>query len=514
MTLWDAAEKVPPAGADAAQPESVGTGNFTRSLFTGIGGALHPLDAASAALLQEPLNVNSRAEAEMIVHALRGRRGGSIVVPAGHGEDLQRLGNFRSSSPLVVGASKLSPVTAMRDRVLYVGADDGLLHAFFVSGINEESGQYLVDDPDGGVELWGFLPGSFLPYLQEQPMLDAAEELIVSLDGSPQVREVFIDLDRDGMRSWHTLLAASGTVLGRRRSCLFVLDVTDPYQPKLLWEKLLPGDGTGRTRGVRLGACKASPTGCLYLSADSADPEENGLHVLALALDSGQLLWQFNAPYDQPGSLAGATPAVPVLANLVGGKDDEVVVLGDMRGRLWVIEAASGEALGGAPVFTTPGGLSEPIGGEVAVINKTVIFSSGGVETADPDGEYSLYAVEIEPQGARLRWTYPLQRGEKVWQAPQFDSHGNLVLATSRGYHSAGPIEEATSGRVVVLNKDGEEIARRETGAATIGHVVTAPGVVLSVDLTGVATQFGSPSRLGGPTTGPGTVRVLSWRQR
>ena len=383
-TMWDAAEMVPFAGAAAAQPERIVLGNSERSLFTNTRHEFLSLDAASATVLQNIMGVDSQAEAEVFLHALRGRQGGSTSLPAGNGEAPQRLWSFSRSSPLVVGNSQVSPGMASRDRVLYVGADDGLLHAFYVSAINPDSGHYMVDDPEGGTELWGYLPGAFLPYLKEQPILEPDEGLVVSLDGSPQVREVFVDLDGDGLRSWHTLLAATGTIYDERRSSLFVLDVTDPYDPQLLWEKLLPGDGTGRTRGLRFGRCSASRAGCLYLSTDSRDTDENGLHVLAMTLDGGELLWQFSAPYQVTRAVAEATPAIPVLANFDGDKTKEALVLGDMLGRLWVIDIETGLARGGAPVFTTEGGLAEPIGAEVAVIKNTVIFGSGGVDEAEP----------------------------------------------------------------------------------------------------------------------------------
>jgi len=514
-TLWDAAEQVPFAGTDAAQPETIALENSTRSLFTDIDGFLQPLDAASAAVLQDPLGVDSQAEAEIRLHALRGRRSGTLILPAGSGENPQRLRSFSRSSPLVVGNSGVTSEMANRDRILYIGADDGLLHAFYVSGLNPESGLYLVDDPAGGTELWGYLPGSFLPYLKDPSIIDPDWDLAISLDGTPQVRDFFIDLDGDGLRRWHTLLAVTGTILPDRRSCLVVLDITDPYRPELLWEKLIPGVGTGRTRGLRLGDCDATGAGCLYLSTDSQETDTNGLHVLAVSLERGELLWQFRASYDEHGPVAEATPAVPALADLDGDTKDDVLILGDLLGRLWVLDAATGNAQGNAPVFTTPGGLAEPIGTEVVVMKKTAVFVTGGIEAADLGGEYKLYAVEILPQGGRLLWSYALLPGEKVFGAPRFDSLGNLVLATARNYAPSGtPGEDSTSGRIVVLNKDGEEITSRETGAATVGRGVTAPGVLLSVDLTGEVTQFGTPARLSGLTTGVGSVKILSWRQR
>ena len=152
-------------------------------------------------------------------------------------------------------------------------------------------------------------------------------------------------------------------------------------------------------------------------------------------------------------------------------------------------------------------------GGGVGLVGRVTL--AGGVEEADSNYQYSLYAVEVLPGAARLRWTYPLALGEKVWQAPTLDQHGNLVFATSMDYLSLlQTTQQPTSGRVVNLDKSGEETSSSETEAATIGRVVATPGLIVSVDLTGEVTRFGEASRLLGPSGNLGSVKVFSWRQR
>ena len=104
--------------------------------------------------------------------------------------------------------------------------------------------------------------------------------------------------------------------------------------------------------------------------------------------------------------------------------------------------------------------------------------------------------------------------GEKVWMKPNVDASGNLIFATATNYFAlARSAEQPTSGRIVSLNRNGEEEVSRDAGAATVGRVVTAPGIAVSVALTGEVTQFGSASRLTGPGGGLGSVKILSWRQ-
>lgn len=525
-TLWDAAERVPLAGvggqsgdlASSDPPGRIQRDNLYRSLFTNLAGEQVPLAAEQAGVLQSALAAASIAEAEMLLHAVRGRRGGSPERVAGSGEDPLRLWSVSRSSPALVGRGPVNSGAGQRDQVLYAGAEDGMLHGFFVSRWDTEAASYLVDDPDGGTELWAYLPGSFLPHLVEQPLDDYVDELAIHLDGSPVVRELFLDLDGDGRRTWSTLLVATGTIVQRRRSCLFVMDITDPYQPELLWEKLLPGDAVGRSRGVTVDSCGDAPAAahCIYLTADSSAGEERpGIHALALKLETGQALWTFSASYAASGPVAEATPAVPALMDLDGNGRSDTLVFGDLAGRLWALDLDDGRAYFDAPAYQVPGGPAEPIGAGVAVQGRLAVFGTGGVEHADNSYPYGVYAVELLPDGGVLRWTYPLAAGEKVWEVPVIDAGGNLLFGTAVDYLSlARSGEQPTSGRVVALNRAGEEQASRDIAAATVGRIATAPGVAVSVALTGAVTQFGTASRLTGPVRSPGPVRILSWRQR
>ena len=524
VTLWDAAERMPLAGVgdnpgdqvNSDPPAVIQTDNQYRTIFTNIDGALLPFTAGQAERLQLALGVASTAEAELLLHSARGRRGGSLDQVAGSGEEPQRLWSIRRSSPLLVGRSPVSSALRQRDKIIYAGAEDGMLHAFFVSHWDRDTGKYLLDDPDGGRELWAYLPGSFLPYLKAQPLENDLGELAVHLDGSPLVRELFLDLDGDGRRRWYTLLVATGTMVQSRRSCLFVMDITDSYQPELLWEKLLPGDAVGRTRGIAVDSCGASAAAqnCIYLTADFTGGDREGVHALAVELESGQKLWQFTAPYLETGMVAEATPAVPALMDLDDDGENDTLVFGDLVGQLWALDLEDGHAYGDAPIYLVPGGAAEPIGAGVAVHGRTAFFGTGGVEHSDDRYQYGLYAVDLRPDGSRLRWSYPLAMGEKVWATPNMDASGNLIFGTAVDYSTlARSAEQPTSGRIVSLNRNGEEEVSRDVGAATLGRVVTAPGFAVSVALTGEVTQFGTASRLTGPVGGLGSVKILSWRQ-
>jgi len=144
-----------------------------------------------------------------------------------------------------------------RDTVVYVGARDGMLHAFdagkFLHGDNLETssvkelrGYFEWEDleppsakicPDycssdcskcpnygSGEELWAFIPNNLIPRLKNN-LRKADDQAYV--DASPALVDVFIN------NQWKTVLLSAQ---GNGGDTVFCLDVTDPYNPNFLWE--------------------------------------------------------------------------------------------------------------------------------------------------------------------------------------------------------------------------------------------------------------------------------------
>ena len=164
--------------------------------------------------------------------------------------NVAQLGGIVHSQPAVVPASPLIPELPTgkhRPTVVYVGALDGQLHAFYMPSDTLDSGYTgpaatLVDAnsnassafttsfaasfaaPAGGTELWSFIPPGQLPLLQNNN---------AQVDSSPAVTDVFGDFDGTGVRTWRTVLVASAGGSNRE---IFALDVTNPLKPVLLWD--------------------------------------------------------------------------------------------------------------------------------------------------------------------------------------------------------------------------------------------------------------------------------------
>ena len=154
-----------------------------------------------------------------------------------------KLGDIFHSNPLIVGSpgnfayndKNLHNYQAFRKtyrkrrRVLFAGANDGLLHAFDVGVFGRDPGlcpalSGACFDLGTGAELFAFAPRSILQILK--PLKDAigaqTKKVEWTVDGAPAAADVFIDSSHSGTpvendRAWHTVL-----VMGMREGSNFV----------------------------------------------------------------------------------------------------------------------------------------------------------------------------------------------------------------------------------------------------------------------------------------------------
>lgn len=532
--LWDAAERVPLPGDDLPPPTACeiaalapqfSDGSGVRRIFTNLDAAqgfrLLTFEAQAAYALQPLLGVATVAEAAALINTVRGRLGASASAPAGNGDRPNRLGAISCSSPALVGGSPLVAGAALRDQVLYAGAEDGLLHAI-LAGRRESAGPGYEHTAEGcGGELWAYLPGSLLPFLKAQPF-DAPGELpAVHVDGAPAVADLFIDADGDGRREWRTILVGTASIRMLNRGVVFALDVTEPRVPRLLWETSLAEFGFGRSRGAALEGWNpwSSLAPRVFLTAGTAgrvnregvaaaDTGSYGALACALDLADGRLLWRFVAPYTGTAGECAAPPSMPSLITANGDSGVDGVVFGDLAGRLWLLDPDSGAPRSGGALWQTPGGADEPIGGGVAVRNRLVLFGTGGVDNADGQRSYAVYAVEILAASARLLWAHPLEPGEKLWGAPTFDRFG-------RAYLGVGLDQTGEGGRLLTVAGDGRLMGSTPLAGPPRGGLALAPGAIVTVSRSGEVEQFGELQQAPAhETRGGGRVRVLSWRVR
>ena len=132
------------------------------------------------------------------------------------------LGDIASSKPAyvrdprkayaVAGYSDFISANATRKAAVYVGANDGMLHAF---------------DAKTGNEMWAYMPRITMGKLYAQADTTYGSKHQYTVDGSPEAGDVKVKGE------WKTVLV-SGLAGGGRG--YFALDVTDPENPAPLWE--------------------------------------------------------------------------------------------------------------------------------------------------------------------------------------------------------------------------------------------------------------------------------------
>ena len=143
-----------------------------------------------------------------------------------------RLGDIVHSTPVFVGnpnrpdrdggeypsADRYADFKAdnfERREVIYVAANDGMLHGF---------------SAEDGSEIFGFIPNNLMlnPFSRRlTELLNFEYEHKFFVDLTPAINDVYIDADEDGDKDWATILVGGQ---GAGAKAYFALDVTDPGQ--------------------------------------------------------------------------------------------------------------------------------------------------------------------------------------------------------------------------------------------------------------------------------------------
>ena len=283
------------------------------------------------------------------------------------------LGDIVNSDPLFVseenfGYDKLSgdegtlyvdyiEGKSSKTPVIYVGANDGMLHAFKASD---------------GIELFAYVPGLIYANLPSLTKPNYSHKYYV--DGAPTMGDVYY-----GGSAWRTVLV---TPLGAGGRGVFALDVSTPdavfSESNVLWEF----DGKNAAAGSTLNDM-GYPVGSATIGRfnDGKYYAVFGNGYGSANCKSGLFMVQIDAPsnvkFFDTGVGACTTSATqngmstPSLVDYDGDRIIDAIYAGDLQGKLWKWDVTSTTnsvwdfAVGGKPMFTTASG--QPITAPVEV---------------------------------------------------------------------------------------------------------------------------------------------------
>ena len=346
------------------------------------------LDAAQSALLNLAANGANDGFGAQRVRFLRGdatQEARSCVsppcaAPQFRNRSVSPLGDVINSSPYYVGAPNFGYyddfeaarysafVNANRARtpVIYMGANDGMLHA--INAVN-------------GNEIFAYVPSPVIAALPQLTDLNYVHRYYV--DGSPTVGDVFY------AGAWHTLLVG-GMRAGAKG--LYALDVTDPNQFSeanaaqiVRWE--FQDADMGYVFGQPLLVKTNNGRWSVVVSGGYNVGNANG-HAILFVIDAetGTLVKKIDTGAGTAASPDGLSS--PAAIDINGDAIADVVYAGDLDGKLWKFDltGASPDSWtmgnGGIPLFAA--GSGHAITGRPDITK----FTSGGYIVAFGTGRY------------------------------------------------------------------------------------------------------------------------------
>ncbi|MDH5742300.1 MAG: PilC/PilY family type IV pilus protein [Candidatus Aminicenantes bacterium] len=448
-----------------------------------------------------------------------------------------KLGDMNHSNPVAVGPpdgealvmgsgyDSFMVTNQNRRKVVYLGANDGILHCF---------------DALTGEELWGYIPYNLLPKLKNMWAVDAATgeryfSRDVYVDGSPVAADVYINADGIGGKEWRTVLICGqgpgrGSMVAGGINYYFALDVTDPYDPQPRWE--LTDITMGETWSVPVVGKAVVDTQDTYVAFmgsgyDNDNTNVVGNYFYAVDVESGNIFWKYgttdvNTSASFP-NIPNTIPGSPSLIDIDQNGFADRVYFADLDGRVYRLDTSTEldvkkaswdntleviyEDANNYPIISRP----EPWADSIAwgVIPK-VYFGTGGDDRAPSTTTYSFIALtdDVSPE---VEWYMgdPAQLnldpakdmgdlgiGEKVWADP--------VVANSIVYFNTltGSIESVDPcANLIGLGKLYGRFVQAVGGSALGGSAFKgAAGTLPSLDLaskTRSAVTLGDVERVG-----------------
>lgn len=261
-----------------------------------------------------------------------------------------------------------------RPPMIYVGANDGMLHAFRAD----------TGDVNSGKEIFAYVPSAVYDNLSKLTSPSYVHKPFV--DGTPSAGDAYIG------GAWKSVLLGS---LGGGGKSIFALDITNPTGMgvgQVMWEFQDAAD-LGYTVGqAQIARLNNGVWAAIFANGYNSFSDKAYLYIVDL--QTGALIKKIAAGASTSNGLS-----TPVLYDSNGDKTLDTVYAGDLQGNMWKfdltgsVETAWDVANGGLPLFTArnPSSQVQPITSQPRI----GAHPNGGVLVHFGTGQYLDATVDI-----------------------------------------------------------------------------------------------------------------------
>jgi type IV pilus assembly protein PilY1 len=302
------------------------------------------------------------------------------------------------------GYSEYKTAQLNRAGTVYIGANDGMMHAF---------------SADNGVERWAYVPSMVIPNMWKLADFEYSTSHINLVNGTPVVTDVCTaNCNVASSAVWKTILIGGLNAGGRG---YYALDVTNPDDvtgPKLLWEFTttagsgsVKDDDLGYSYGQPVVTRKADGTWVVLVTSgyNNVSPGDGKGYLYVLNAATGAIISKISTNTGTTGTPSGLAK-IAGYNNEVGGNAASYVYGGDLEGNIWRfdVNSSASAAIGTGAVFklarlfSDVGGANPqpitttPILGKIA--GSRVVFVGTGkyleVDDLTTTQTQSLYAIK------------------------------------------------------------------------------------------------------------------------
>ncbi len=286
------------------------------------------------------------------------------------------LGDIVESDPEYVGKSEFSYLdtghaayvtsTAGRAKTVFVGANDGMLHAF---------------NADTGEERWAFVPNTVIPNLWK--LADKNYQHANYINGEMTIADIQVG------GTWKTILVSG---FGQGGRGYFALDITDTANPSVLWEvnsDIAAFSDMGYSYGKPVVAKKSDGTWVVLLTSgyNNTAPGDGKGRLYVVNANNGTQLANISTGVGDITTPSGLAQVAPFGTKLFKNNEPRFIYGGDLLGNVWRFDINANTVMK-LTNLVSAGGEAQPITVAPTVTdinNKPALFIGTGkyLEAAD-----------------------------------------------------------------------------------------------------------------------------------